>query len=38
MSPAEVDDLPDEMWAAMVRRMVVEADALKANQAKLPTR
>lgn len=32
MSPADVDELPDATWDAMVRRMVTEAEAIqKAN-------
>jgi hypothetical protein len=34
MSPAEVDELPDEVWAGMVRHMQKEADAIRAVNAK----
>jgi hypothetical protein len=36
MSPAAVDDLDDELWAAMVRFMQREAAAIEAQHAKLP--
>jgi hypothetical protein len=35
MSPEEVDALSDEMWDAMVRRMITEADAIRVANAKL---
>jgi hypothetical protein len=38
MSPDAVDQLDDEMWAAMVRHMQQEAAAIQAQQNKLPTR
>jgi hypothetical protein len=38
MSPVEAEALPDEMWGAMVRHMLTEAEALKTEQAKLPRR
>jgi hypothetical protein len=38
MKPSEVDDLSDEMWAAMVERMQREAAAIEKSQTttKLP--
>jgi hypothetical protein len=38
MSPDEVDALSDEMWDAMVRRMIDEAESIRAANAKLPKR
>jgi hypothetical protein len=39
MSPPEVDELSDEMFAAMVRHMQLEAAAIeKQAQTKLPVR
>jgi len=38
MSPDQIDDLPDEMWAAMVRRMQAEAAAIQKTTAQLPRR
>jgi hypothetical protein len=38
MSPADVDELPDEMWAAMVRFMQREAAAIEAEHARLKQR
>ena len=35
MTPAEIDDLDDEMWDAMVRLMQREAAAITAANAKL---
>jgi hypothetical protein len=35
MSPDEADDLPDQMWAAMVRHMQAEADSINRANAKL---
>jgi hypothetical protein len=32
LTPAEVDDLGDEVWAAMVRFMQADADAVKRAQ------
>lgn len=36
MTPDQVDDLSDVMWAAMVDRMMAEANAIKAASAKIP--
>lgn len=38
MSPLEIDDLDDEMWAALVRVMRREADAIRLSNTKLPGR
>jgi hypothetical protein len=38
MTPGELDDVDDETFAAMIRLMIAEADAIRANNAKLPTR
>lgn len=38
MSPDEAEAVPDELWAALVRRMVGEAEAVRAVTASLPTR
>jgi hypothetical protein len=38
MTPTDIDDLDDEMFAAMVRLMQREAAAVQANQPNLPTR
>jgi hypothetical protein len=38
MTPGELDAVDDETFAAMVRLMVAEADAIRANNAKLPAR
>jgi hypothetical protein len=35
MTPVMVDQLEDEVWAAMVRLMVREADQIRAANAKL---
>jgi len=35
MSPAEADGLPDVVWDAMVRRMVIEAEAITRTNAQL---
>jgi hypothetical protein len=36
MSPDGVDALDDEIWDAMVRHIQAEADAIRAQQNKLP--
>lgn len=38
MKPAEVDELPDEMWDGMVRHMQKEAEAIRKANAKIPKR
>jgi hypothetical protein len=38
MTPNDVDDLGDELFAAMVRRMQAEAAAVQASAAKLNRR
>jgi hypothetical protein len=35
MTPADLDQLDDEMWAALVRVMQREADAIRAANTKL---
>lgn len=35
MSPADLDELPDVMWQALVGRMQREAEAVRAMNAKL---
>jgi len=38
MSPAALEDIGDELFAAMVRRMIREAEAIQASNNKLPKR
>jgi hypothetical protein len=38
MNPSDTDGLTDEVWDAMVRRLVREAEAIEAANAKLSRR